>query len=132
MAFCLVAAILVRKAVEAKRESHTWAILLDNLPNGCSFNIVDYIVADSGDKMAILEDGNFSLQTTQHMLQRKNYVQINLLDFQTLHTMPRTFPPYRKRSPCFRMISGGSRSCVAQRYLALEDALAQDRYRRSL
>ena len=41
--------------------SHTWSVLLHDLVNGGRFNVVDDIVARTGNQMAVSQDGHILL-----------------------------------------------------------------------
>jgi hypothetical protein len=67
---------------------HTWTIFSDDLANRCCFNVVDNVVACSGDEMSIGKDLDLLLWTSQHSGAGNAMYKGVLLYLQTLHTDP--------------------------------------------
>lgn len=52
---------MLRRPWESTEGSHTWSVLLNDLVNRSSFNVVDDVVARTGNQMAVPQDGHILL-----------------------------------------------------------------------
>lgn len=79
------------------RGQHTWPIHRGNLINGSCFNVVNNVIACSGNKMTIGEDFDLLLWNVSALVEGRKLCTRYLHYVQIPRVIPRTFLPCRKR-----------------------------------